>query len=242
MRWETVHDNCIWQQSAKCRYQACLVVESPWGIGQTLMLEWAINYVSGTIGRVLGSVVGNALRIRHYRKSPWFCRQCTTYQALLRVFGSIVGDALGICSKKSFGSSVPFVSYGIRHSSRKMTIWQWPKPVPGASTLSPGLHRRSLCMAQMRRPGRRTPRASCRPSELSLLFWRHHHCGCRLYKWSRTCVFSEQLLDAHLGQGLELHWRDSHVCPTEDEYRNICRKSKSSLYRLSLNCPFLSLI
>jgi geranylgeranyl diphosphate synthase type 3 len=32
-------------------------------------------------------------------------------------------------------------------------------------------------------------------------------------------IFTEQMLELHRGQGMEIHWRDNFKCPTEDEYR-----------------------
>jgi geranylgeranyl diphosphate synthase, type III len=31
-------------------------------------------------------------------------------------------------------------------------------------------------------------------------------------------IFLDELLSLHRGQGLELYWRDSLQCPTEEEY------------------------
>lgn len=41
-----------------------------------------------------------------------------------------------------------------------------------------------------------------------------------------TEVFCEQLLELHRGQGMEIYWRDSYVCPTEEEYRHMIVRSK----------------
>lgn len=39
----------------------------------------------------------------------------------------------------------------------------------------------------------------------------------------------EELLNLHRGQGLELIWRDSLQCPTEEEYIDVVDNSKSIL-------------
>ncbi|CAG2191856.1 GGPS1 [Mytilus edulis] len=36
-----------------------------------------------------------------------------------------------------------------------------------------------------------------------------------------TKVFTEQLLELHRGQGMDIYWRDSVVCPTEEEYNTM---------------------
>jgi len=37
------------------------------------------------------------------------------------------------------------------------------------------------------------------------------------------CV--EQLLELHQGQGMDIYWRDAHVCPTEEEYKEMVIRS-----------------
>lgn len=44
-----------------------------------------------------------------------------------------------------------------------------------------------------------------------------------------TQVYTEQLLELHRGQGIEIYWRDNHVCPTEPEYRFMTMKSMINL-------------
>ena len=43
--------------------------------------------------------------------------------------------------------------------------------------------------------------------------------------------YQEELLNLHRGQGLELIWRDSLQCPTEEEYIGMVNNSMFSLYR-----------
>ena len=38
-------------------------------------------------------------------------------------------------------------------------------------------------------------------------------------------VFTEELIQLHRGQGMEIYWRDSGVCPTEDEYVQMVQNS-----------------
>ena len=37
---------------------------------------------------------------------------------------------------------------------------------------------------------------------------------------------SGQLLQLHRGQGKDIYWRDSYLCPTEEEYREMVRQSE----------------
>jgi geranylgeranyl diphosphate synthase type 3 len=50
-------------------------------------------------------------------------------------------------------------------------------------------------------------------------------------------LVTEELLNLHRGQGLDLFWRDSLVCPTEEEYVHMVLGSKSPLSS-SLLFPF----
>jgi geranylgeranyl diphosphate synthase type 3 len=34
-------------------------------------------------------------------------------------------------------------------------------------------------------------------------------------------VFSEQMLELHRGQGMEIYWRDNYQCPSEEEYKQM---------------------
>ena len=34
-------------------------------------------------------------------------------------------------------------------------------------------------------------------------------------------IFSEQMLELHRGQGMEIYWRDNFECPSEDEYQQM---------------------
>lgn len=41
-----------------------------------------------------------------------------------------------------------------------------------------------------------------------------------------TRIFTDQMLQLHTGQGMELHWRDTVTCPTESEYLQMVAQSK----------------
>ena len=40
------------------------------------------------------------------------------------------------------------------------------------------------------------------------------------------CYASEQLLELHRGQGMDIYWRDAYICPTEEEYKSMVIRSK----------------
>lgn len=47
-------------------------------------------------------------------------------------------------------------------------------------------------------------------------------------------VFTQQLLELHRGQGLDIHWRDTYTCPTEQEYRNMVLQKTGGLFGLAV--------
>ncbi|KAI8076822.1 geranylgeranyl pyrophosphate synthase [Halteromyces radiatus] len=47
-------------------------------------------------------------------------------------------------------------------------------------------------------------------------------------------IYTEELINLHQGQGLELFWRDSLTCPTEDEYIDMVNNKTSGLLRLAV--------
>ena len=42
-------------------------------------------------------------------------------------------------------------------------------------------------------------------------------------------VFSEQMLELHRGQGMEIYWRDNMLCPTEDDYKQMTVRKTGEL-------------
>lgn len=38
-------------------------------------------------------------------------------------------------------------------------------------------------------------------------------------------LIAEQVLDLHRGQGMDIYWRDSYKCPTEQEYTTMVIQS-----------------
>lgn len=49
-----------------------------------------------------------------------------------------------------------------------------------------------------------------------------------------TTVFTEQLLELHRGQGMDIYWRDSNVCPTEEEYKQMVIQKTGGLFGLAV--------
>ncbi|KAI9203490.1 geranylgeranyl pyrophosphate synthase [Polychytrium aggregatum] len=47
-------------------------------------------------------------------------------------------------------------------------------------------------------------------------------------------VFTEELLLLHRGQGMELYWRDSCICPSEEEYLEMIGNKTGGLLRLAV--------
>ncbi|OQE16143.1 hypothetical protein PENSTE_c025G07948 [Penicillium steckii] len=48
-------------------------------------------------------------------------------------------------------------------------------------------------------------------------------------------IFTKALLDLHMGQGMDLYWRDAVVCPTEEEYTRMVAYKTGGLFHLALN-------
>ncbi|XP_061397743.1 terpene synthase [Musca vetustissima] len=49
-----------------------------------------------------------------------------------------------------------------------------------------------------------------------------------------TKVYTEQLLELHRGQGMEIYWRDSFTCPTEQEYKLMTVRKTGGLFMLAI--------
>ncbi|XP_067092437.1 geranylgeranyl pyrophosphate synthase [Osmerus mordax] len=47
-------------------------------------------------------------------------------------------------------------------------------------------------------------------------------------------VFTRQLLELHRGQGLDIHWRDTYTCPSEQEYRTMVLQKTGGLFGLAV--------
>ena len=47
-------------------------------------------------------------------------------------------------------------------------------------------------------------------------------------------VFTEQMLELHRGQGMEIYWRDNFICPTEEEYKQMIERKTGGLFNLAV--------
>ena len=47
-------------------------------------------------------------------------------------------------------------------------------------------------------------------------------------------VFSQQMLELHRGQGMEIYWRDNFSCPTEEEYKEMINRKTGGLFNLAV--------
>ena len=47
-------------------------------------------------------------------------------------------------------------------------------------------------------------------------------------------IFTSELLSLHRGQGMDLYWRDTLTCPTEDDYLEMVQNKTGGLFRLAI--------
>lgn len=47
-------------------------------------------------------------------------------------------------------------------------------------------------------------------------------------------AFTEQLLELHRGQGMDIYWRDSGICPSEQQYREMVNRKTGGLFGLAV--------
>ncbi|KAL4918464.1 isoprenoid synthase domain-containing protein [Aspergillus aurantiobrunneus] len=64
-------------------------------------------------------------------------------------------------------------------------------------------------------------------------FWAQREL-CKLSKAEAFHIFTEELLNLHRGQGMDLYWRDSLTCPTEEEYLEMVSNKTGGLFRLAI--------
>ncbi|KAG2001041.1 hypothetical protein GB937_010559 [Aspergillus fischeri] len=56
----------------------------------------------------------------------------------------------------------------------------------------------------------------------------------KLGKPEALVIFTEEMLRLHRGQGMDLYWRDSLICPTEEEYLEMVANKTGGLFRLAI--------
>lgn len=47
-------------------------------------------------------------------------------------------------------------------------------------------------------------------------------------------IYTEELINLHRGQGMDLFWRDTLTCPDEDEYLEMVGNKTGGLFRLAV--------
>ncbi|OTF73195.1 geranylgeranyl pyrophosphate synthase-like protein, partial [Euroglyphus maynei] len=47
-------------------------------------------------------------------------------------------------------------------------------------------------------------------------------------------IFTEQLLELHRGQGMDIYWRDSFTCPSEEQYISMIERKTGALFSLGV--------
>ena len=56
----------------------------------------------------------------------------------------------------------------------------------------------------------------------------------KLRNTNATSVFAEELINLHRGQGMDLFWRDTLTCPTEEDYLEMVGNKTGGLFRLGI--------
>jgi geranylgeranyl diphosphate synthase, type III len=57
----------------------------------------------------------------------------------------------------------------------------------------------------------------------------------KLTNWKEAVeIFSTELINLHRGQGMDLYWRDTLTCPTEDDYLEMVQNKTGGLFRLAV--------
>ena len=55
-------------------------------------------------------------------------------------------------------------------------------------------------------------------------------------------LFTEHLLEIYHGQGMEIYWRDNHMCPSVKEYKEIAKKSKDMVRAMNITFLIVCLV
>ncbi|CAG2108720.1 unnamed protein product [Medioppia subpectinata] len=48
-------------------------------------------------------------------------------------------------------------------------------------------------------------------------------------------LFSDKILEVHRGQGMDIYWRDSYICPTEEQYHEMVKQKSGALFALGFS-------
>lgn len=63
---------------------------------------------------------------------------------------------------------------------------------------------------------------------------RSHLDNAALQPQSVVQIFTEEMLNLHRGQGMDLYWRETNHCPTEEEYNDMVMNKTGGLYRMAV--------
>lgn len=108
------------------------------------------------------------------------------------------------------------------------SVYGIPQTINAANYASILAYQKLLAI-QVAEPGNAEPRL-VRPANVSEIFAGiGRQCCCR--PWLNR-VLADELVSLHHGQGLDILWRDTLTCPTEDEYITMARGSKQTTVRL----------
>ena len=55
-----------------------------------------------------------------------------------------------------------------------------------------------------------------------------------LNNYEAVKIFKDSMLELHRGQGMEIYWRDTYMCPTEGEYRETVVRKTGGLFNLAI--------
>lgn len=56
----------------------------------------------------------------------------------------------------------------------------------------------------------------------------------RLGHTNAVTIYTEQMLELHRGQGMEIYWREQFICPTESEYKLMVMRKTGGLFMLGV--------
>lgn len=56
----------------------------------------------------------------------------------------------------------------------------------------------------------------------------------KLKSYDAVSIFTEEMINLHRGQGMDLYWRETLTCPSEDEYLEMVVHKTGGLFRLAL--------
>jgi geranylgeranyl diphosphate synthase type 3 len=74
------------------------------------------------------------------------------------------------------------------------------------------------------------------PSTISAVIYVHFKALNRMQSLNHPkamAVCTEHLMELYHGQGMDIYWRDNHICPSLEEYQQIAKRSKDRVRTMS---------